>query len=468
MFTAASAYRRDGGSSSGANGSAGVLGEDLPDYEGSGDETDSDHELASPRSTAARVAQSEAKALDTTAKLQQLMAQRDGVMNGTAPATAASGQGGAGETAGGGGRAEAKSGSSRDDGRDWDSDMDVATEDLQESFPPPRRSKRQSVAQKPSSSTPGKPPSVSPVAPPPTPRASQPAPKEMVVGPEGGTTGANAVATAAVPQPYSTGVKHVGELAVAPPLPPSDDPSQPLADTTPSSPYPPVPSMTAAVASTQPPPPGPPTPQLPVPAAAPPPPPPPSSLLLPPPPPPPLPSLGPGKKSAGVAGRTSGESNAEIEFIPLGRSPRARGGKVSPGTGRAAVGTGAKVAGTGRKSFLFSDEEQKALGSASRGAGKAKGKSKAIPAARPKIKGKKLATAAVKPKVAGVFTDEGQAAATRKVCTASTAGGWCAVGMSMLLTLFLRAPYMDAFDARQRMGEVLARVSSFRRLERRT
>lgn len=72
------------------------------------------------------------------------------------------------------------------------------------------------------------------------------------------------------------------------------------------------------------------------------------------------------------------------------------------------------MAGTGKKSFLYSDEEQKAMGGASRRAGQAKGKSGDLPAVRTKVKGRKLGAGA-KPKVATLFTDEGQAVA-KKVC----------------------------------------------------
>lgn len=374
VHTAASAYRRDGGSSFGTNGSgsAGVLGEDLPDYEGSGEETDSDQEMASPRSTAARVAQTEAKALDTTAKLQSLLAQRHGVMNGAA--------------AGG---------------------MDVATEDLQESFAPSKTSQRQSVArQKIPPSSPAEPSSVSPPAPLPAPAASQLPVQECVAAPEVAAAEADAVTAAAVPLRSSAGVEAVGGLAVAPPPPPGW--SQLLAVPTPSSSQAPLPSMATAVSGAEPFSPSaegwslqPAGAQPPLPASAPP--------LPSPPPPPPLPSSGP-PRSAGSARRTSGASNAEMEFIPLGRSSSGGGAKTSPGTRRVVRG-GVKVAGTGKKSFLFSDEEQKALGNVSR---KAKGKSGTVPAVKTKIKVKKPGAGA-KPKVAKMFTDEGRASA-KKVC----------------------------------------------------
>lgn len=409
VSTAASAYRRNGVFSSGSHGSgsAGVLGEDLSDYEGSGDETDSDQERASPRSSAAKVAQIEAKTLDTTARLQSLMAQRDVVMNGAAPATAPHGEGGE--------RVEEKAGTERNDGRDWDSDMDMATEDLQESFPPPRRSQRQSIGrQKPPLASPGKSRSLPPAVHLPAPPSQQ----KPATAPE-----ANATTAAAVPLPPSTGIElsvpeeAAEDLAVAPALLPSQAP-QLLAAPTPSSSHAPLPSMVAAVpgaerfspcaegwsltaAGAQPP----------LPLSVPPLPPPPlPSPPLPSPPPPPLPSPGP-RRSSGAAGRMSGASNADVEFIPLGRSSSGGGGKASPESGRA-TGAGAKVAGTGKKSFLYSDEEQKAMGDASRGAGKAKEKSGAIPAVRTKVKGRKLGVGA-KPKVATLFTDDGQAAAKK-------------------------------------------------------
>lgn len=409
VSTAASAYRRNGVFSSGANagGGTGVLGQDLPDYEGSGEETDSDQERASPRSSAAKVAQIEAKTLDTT-RPQSLIAQRDVVMNGVAPATAAAG--------GGGERAEEKAGTETNDGRDWDSDMDMAMEDLQESFPPPRRSHRHSVGrQKPPPSSSGKLRSMPPAVHPPAPASLQ----KPATPPE-----VSATTAAAVSLPPSTGtevsvpLEAARDLAVAPALLPSQRP-QLLATPTQSSSHAPLPSMVPAVAGAEPFSPSaegwslaPAGAQPPLPLSSPPLPPPP----LPPPrlppsplpssPPPPLPSPDP-PRSAGATGRMSGVSNAEMEFIPLGRSSSGARGKASPERGSATV-AGAKVAGTGKKSFLFSDKEQKAMEGASRGAGQAKGKPGDLPAVRARVKGKKLGPGA-KPKVATLFTDEGQA-----------------------------------------------------------
>lgn len=80
--------------------------------------------------------------------------------------------------------------------------------------------------------------------------------------------------------------------------------------------------------------------------------------------------------------------------------------KVASEPGRV-KGVGSKAAGTGKRSYLFSEEEQRAMGSAAGSGGKAKGKSGYIPSVRAKVKGKKLGAAA-KPTVASLFTAEGQ------------------------------------------------------------
>lgn len=394
VHSAASAYRRRDGASDGS-GSAGALGEELPDYEGSGDETDSDQEMASPRSSAARVARIEAKALATTTELQSLLAQRDGVMRGAAADTARSGQGGS-EV----GRPEAETGTAKGS-RDGGGCMDVAAEELQESSAPSKKSQLQSVARKQTPPlSPAKTPSASPQAPLPSPAASRPPVQGRMAAPEA----ANAVTGA------TAGFEG---LAVAPPLPPSG--SSQLSVPTPSHPQAPSLPMETIVLgsdpfclaargrSLQ--------PSGVLPGSAPPLPPPPlpSSPRRPPPPPPPMPFSG-TPRSAGPAGRKIGASDAEIEFIPLGRSSSGGGDRASPGA-HCAAGAGAKVAGTGKKSFLFSDEEQKTLGNASL---KAKRKSGMVPKAKTKIKVKKPGAGA-KPKVATVFTDEAQPSIA-KVC----------------------------------------------------
>lgn len=395
VHTAASAYRRrDGASSFGGNGSgsAGVLGQDLPDYEGSGEETDSDQETVSPRSSAARVAQTEARALDSTAKLQSLLAQRDGVMNGAAAGTAPSGHGVAGVE-----RVEVGAGTAKGT-REGDNDMDVATEDLQESSAPAKRSQRQSVAQqKNTPSSPAQPPSVSSWARLPASDASQRPVQDLSVSPEAAAAETDAATAAAVPPPPPAGGEAVGGLVVATHVPPPDAPPSSQAAISEAEPFSPAAEgwpLQAAGA------------QLPLPASAPP------TLRSPPPPPPPpppLPSPDP-PRSAGPTSRLSGASNAEMEFIPLGRSSSGGGATASPGT-RRAVGAGLKVASAGKKSFLFSDEEQKALRNVSH---KAKGKSGTGTVAKTKIKVKKPAGGA-KPKVATLFADAGRASVT-KVC----------------------------------------------------
>lgn len=77
-------------------------------------------------------------------------------------------------------------------------------------------------------------------------------------------------------------------------------------------------------------------------------------------------------------------------------------------------GAGSKAAGTGKRSYLFSEEEQRAMGSAAGSGGKGKGKPGSIPSVRAKVKGKKLGGGAAKPTVATVFTAEGQV--VQKVC----------------------------------------------------
>lgn len=372
VHTAATAYcRRDVASSFRASGSGSA------DYEDSGEETDSDQDTASLRSSAARVSQAEAKALESTAKLQSLLAQRDGVVNGEAAGTVRSAQGRAGVE-----REQAGTGTAKG--------MDVATEYWQEGSAPSKRSQHQTRA------------------------APSPPMQEPMAAPEPAAPEAGAATAAAVPLPPSAGAEAAGSLAVAPPLP-TPDSSQLLGVPTPSSSQAPLPPMATAnlvaepfspaaegwslqSAGTQPP--------LPASTLSRPPPPLPLSLL-PRPPPPPLPSPG-LPRSAGPTGRMSGASDAEIEFIPLGRSSSAGGAKVSPGARRAG-GAAVKVAGTGKKSFLFSDEEQKALGNAS---GKGKGKPGKVSAVKTKIKVKKPGAAA-KPKVADVFTDEHRASATK-------------------------------------------------------
>ena len=88
------------------------------------------------------------------------------------------------------------------------------------------------------------------------------------------------------------------------------------------------------------------------------------------------------------------------------------------GVGSKAAGTGSKAAGTGKRSYLFSEEEQRAMGSG----GKAKAKSGSIPSVRAKIKGKKLGAAA-KPTVATLFTAEGQVV-VQKVCGTEVQLSW--------------------------------------------
>lgn len=94
--------------------------------------------------------------------------------------------------------------------------------------------------------------------------------------------------------------------------------------------------------------------------------------------------------------------------------------KVASETGRL-KGAGSKAAGTGKRSYLFSEEEQRAMGSAAGSGGKAKGKSGYIPSVRAKIKGKKLGAAA-KPTVASLFAAEGQV--VQKVCGTEIQLSW--------------------------------------------
>lgn len=327
VHTAASAYsRRDAASSFRADGGggAGVLGKDFLDCEGSGEETDSDQGTASPRSAAARLAQTEAKALDTTANLRSLLAERDGVMTGAAPA------------------------------------------------------------------------------------ASRPPVQERMAAPEAAAPEAHAATATAVSLPPTAGVESAGGLAVAPPLP-LPDLSLPLTVPAPSSSQASLPPMAAAKsgaeafsptvegwslqsAGAQPP----------LPASAPSLPPPPFSPPPPPPPPPPSSGL---PRSAGPASRVLGASDAEIEFIPLGRSSSGGGEKASPGP-RRAVGAGVKVASTGKRSFFFSNEEQRRA--AENAPGKGKAKFGTVPAVKTKIKVKKP-RAGTKPKVAAAFSEEHQA-----------------------------------------------------------